>query len=214
MSDLWIHSKFNRRLFLALLFSLLASKTKAISKQVNNTRCDWCWIGAVTDRSITIKAKLNNRVKEGTNYIQVFYHTNEDLSLANQAIKKASANFLRDRVATFELTDLVEDTIYYYVIIADGRRYPSQGTLQFKTIKVHQPYSFAIACSSCAGGTISKYVSYGVSNSKVFDLIGKYRYKTARGQDSPLAMFVHMGDLHYRNDFPFLGLRENYLDDY
>ena len=23
-----------------------------------------------------------------------------------------------------------------------------------------------------------------------------------------------MGDLHYRNDLPFLGLKENYLDDY
>ncbi|MEM7593401.1 MAG: alkaline phosphatase D family protein, partial [Cyanobacteria bacterium P01_A01_bin.83] len=37
---------------------------------------------------------------------------------------------------------------------------------------------------------------------------------TENGQDSNLALFIHMGDLHYRNDLPFLGLKEEYLDDY
>ncbi|MEL6501192.1 MAG: hypothetical protein AAFQ23_07280, partial [Cyanobacteria bacterium J06623_1] len=149
-----IYKRFNRRLFLALLFFFFASKEKYTADELNTTRCDWCWIGAVTDNSITIKAKLNHRVEAGKNYIQVFYHTDRDLSANNMAIQKVKASSLNHKIATFNLVDLAEDTNYYYVIVADGRRYPQQGTLQFKTVKIHQPYSFAIACSSCAGGTI------------------------------------------------------------
>lgn len=210
----WIKKRFKRRLFLALLFCLFASKKQSTAENINTTKCDWCWIGAVTNNSITIKAKLNNKVKEGKNYIQVFYHTNNNLIPTNKDIKKVQASSLNDRIATFSLIDLAENTVYYYVIIADGRRYPLQGTLEFKTVKINQPYNFAIACSSCAGGTISQFASYGVSNSKVFDLIREYKYNTKSGQNYNLAMFIHMGDLHYRNDLPFLGLKENYLDDY
>ncbi|MEM7595635.1 MAG: hypothetical protein AAF383_29720, partial [Cyanobacteria bacterium P01_A01_bin.83] len=148
------------------------------------------------------------------NYIQVFYHQTPNLNFDNKEINKIYAASLDNQIATFNLANLAEDTIYYYVIIADGRRYPTEGTLQFKTVKVNQPYSFAIACSSCAGGTVGQFSSTGVSNNKVFDVIAKHRYKTENGQDSNLALFIHMGDLHYRNDLPFLGLKEEYLDDY
>ena len=204
-----MYPRFNRRLFLALLFYLLATR-KSVAKP-NTTKCDWCWLGAVTDSSITIKAKLNNKVKEGKNYIQVFYH-HSDLSSSNKELNKVGADSISDRIATFNLTDLREDTVYHYVIIADGRRYPREGTLQFKTVKVGQPYNFAIACSSCAGGTLGQFFSYGVSNSKVFDAIAQYKYK-ANGH-SNLDLFIHMGDLHYRNDLPTIGLKESYLDDY
>ena len=208
----WHYKRFSRRIFLALLFCLVAKKISATEK-VNTTKCEWCWIGAVTDRSITIKAKLNNKITP-RNYIQVFYAQNSDLSLGNKELEKVAAASFSNQIATFDLIDLLEDTTYYYVIIADGRRYPSQGTLKFKTVKINQPYSFAIACSSCAGGTISQFSNLGVSNSKVFDLIRNYKYQKEDGQDSNLDLFVHMGDLHYRNDLPVIGLKENYLDDY
>ena len=213
MQKFWIYKRFNRRVFLALFFSLFASR-KSSGAEINTTKCDWCWLGAVTDRSITIKAKLNNKIEPGKNYIQVFYHQNDNLTSNNQELNKVGASSTSDRIATFNLSDLEEDTVYYYVIIADGRRYPQQGTLQFKTVKVGQPYNFAIACSSCAGGTIGQFSSYGVSNSKVFDAIGQYQYQAKNGRDSNLDLFIHMGDLHYRNDLPFIGLKENYLDDY
>ena len=214
MSKPWIYKKFNRRIFLALAFFLLASKKGFASKKLNSTKCEWCWLGAVTDKSITVKAKLNNKVIPKKNYIQIVYHPIPNSKLDRAKITKTAATSLSDRIATFDLADLTEDTIYNYFIVADGRRYPSEGSLQFKTVKVNQPYSFAIATSSCAGGNISQYTSYGVSNSKVFDTISQYKYKAENGQDSHVDLFVHMGDLHYRNDFPMLGLKENNLDDH
>ena len=207
-----MYQRFNRRFFLALLFYLLATN-KSHAAKPSNIKCDWCWLGAVTNSSITIKAKLNNKLEEGKNYIQVFYHQTPDLTPSNKELNKVQASSISDRIATFNLTDLREDTVYHYVIIADGRRYPREGTLQFKTVKVGQPYNFAIACSSCAGGTLSQHSSYGVSNSKVFDAIAQYKYKKD-GRDSNLDLFIHMGDLHYRNDLPIIGLKEAYLDDY
>ena len=208
-----MYSRFNRRFFLALLFYLLATN-KSFAAKSNNTKCDWCWLGAVTDSSITIKAKLSTKVKEGKNYIQVFYHQSPNLTSSNKKLNKVCASFLSDRIATFNLSNLSENTVYNYVVIADGRRYPLEGTLQFKTVKVGQPYNFAIACSSCAGGTLGQYSSYGVSNSKVFDAIAQYKYRAENGGDSNLDLFIHMGDLHYRNDFPIFGLKETYIDDY
>jgi len=214
MQKFWIYKQFNRRIFLALLFFLLASRKGTARKKLNTTKCEWCWLGAVTNNSITIKSKLSNKVITQNNYIQVVYHQTPNLNFDNQETKKVYATSLDDQIATFNLTNLAEDTIYYYVIIADGRRYPTKGVLQFKTVKIDQPYSFAIACSSCAGGTIRQFSSSGVSNSKVFDLIREYTYKAENEQDANLALFIHMGDLHYRNDLPFLGLKEDYLDDY
>ena len=207
----WIYQQFNRRVFLALFFSLLVSRK--VTAEINTTRCEWCWIGAVSDRSITIKAKLSNELKRGKNYIQVFYSRNSDLTATNRELNKVPASLLSDRIATFNLNDLEADTIYHYVVVADGRRYPQQGTLQFKTVKVGQPYDFAIACSACAGGTLGQISSSGVSNSKVFDVIRQYQYQTKDG-NSGLDLFIHMGDFHYRNDLPIIGLKENYLDDY
>ena len=213
MQKPWIYTRFNRRVFLAVLFFLLASSKKYVAGELNTTKCDWCWTGAVTNSTITIKAKLNTQVQLGKNYIQVFFSKNPDLD-TNKKVNKVPASSLTNQIATFNLVDLEENTLYYYIIIADGRRYPSTGTLEFKTVKVKTKYSFAIGFSSCAGGTISNYVTSGVSNSKVFDVIRQHKYKNENGQDSNLSLFIHMGDLHYRNDLHFLGLKEKDLDDY
>ena len=151
-------------------------------------KVNWCWLGAVTDRGVTIKAKLDDEPQEENNHIQVIYSTNTDLS----SPKRVKANSLDKQIATFDLNDLQEDTRYYYAITADGRRYPEEQTLKFKTVKVNQPYNFSIGCSSCAGGTIFGWLNNGVSNSSIFDMIREYN-------TPPLALFIHMGDLHYKN---------------
>ncbi len=214
MKKPWIYQQFNRRVFLAILFFMLASRKKYIAGELNNTKCDWCWIGAVTNNTITIKAKLNNQVQEEKNYIQIYYSKNLNLSPNNKKVIKVKATSLTNQIATFNLAELEENTLYHYVIVADGRRYPSQETLKFKTVKVNKQYSFTIGCSSCAGGTIEQFISSGVSNSQVFDVIRQYKYQDGNEQDSNLAMFIHMGDLHYRNDINFLGSKETNLDDY
>ena len=214
MQKYYFNKQINRRLFLASVFYAIATQKRSISQEINNVECEWCWLGAVTNNSITIKAKLNNKVISNKNYVRVWYSTVPELDVSNKKVNKIEATSFVEKIATFDLVDLLEDTVYYYVIIADGRRYPDRGMLQFKTIKVNQPYDFAIACSSCAGGSLSQYSSYGVSNNKVFDLIRQYKHKSENKRDSNLAMFVHMGDLHYRNDFPIVGLKENHLDDY
>ena len=208
-----LNRQFNRRVFLVTVFLVLASKKTTATAKINTLKCEWCWLGAVTNNSITIKAKLNDKLIDKKNYVRVFYHKTPNLNANNREINKVYATSFDDRIATFNLTDLAEDTVYYYVVVADGRRYPSEGTLQFKTVRIAEPYSFAIACSSCAGGTLGQFSSSGVSNSKVFDAIAKYRHRI-NGRDANLAMFIHMGDLHYRNDLPWLGLKENYLEDY
>ena len=213
MQKAWMYQRFNRRVFLAVLFFLLSSRKNYVAGELNNTKCYWCWIGAVTNNSITIKAKLNNQVQKGQNYLQVFYSKNSDLS-TEAGITKVEASSLTHQIATFNLVDLEENTLYYYVIIADGRRYPRRENLQFKTVKVNKQYSFAVGCSACAGGTIEKFISKGVSNSQVFEIIREYQEPDENGKNSPLALFIHMGDLHYRNDLPGLGLKEKNLDDY
>ena len=121
-------------------------------------KVNWCWLGAVTASGITIKARLDDEPQEDNNYIQVIYSTNADLSSPD----RVKANSLDKQIATFNLNNLQEDTQYYYAITADGRRYPKEATLKFKTVKVNQPYNFSIGCSSCAQGPIFGLLKGGV----------------------------------------------------
>ena len=95
-----MYKQFNRRIFLALLFCFFASR-KGSAARINTTKCEWCWLGAVTNNSITIKAKLSHQLKEEKNYIQVLYHQNPDLSPDNKELNKVKATALSDRIATF-----------------------------------------------------------------------------------------------------------------
>ena len=175
---------------------------------VAQSRVNWCWIGALTNNSVTIKAKIRQDIIN--QFIQIKYSTDSQNFATENSVSSIPAEITLDgQIATFKLKNLEEDTRYYYIILAGGGRYPQNQSeyLTFKTVKIHQQYSFAIGCSSCAGGKISQFVSKGVSNSKVFDII--------RQQDNPsLDLFIHMGDLHYRNDLEFLGLIEENIDDY
>ena len=178
---------------------------------IEQSGVNWCWIGALKNNSVTIKAKIRQDIIENNNqFIQIKYSKYFQNWATENSVSSVPAEIALDaQIATFKLRDLEEDTRYYYIILAGGRRYPQNESeyLTFKTVKIHQPYSFAIGCSSCAGGEISQFVSKGVSNSKVFDIIRK--------QDNPsLDLFIHMGDLHYRNDLEFLGLIEENIDDY
>ncbi|MDJ0900704.1 MAG: alkaline phosphatase D family protein [Xenococcus sp. MO_188.B8] len=179
-----------------------------LSNSLRKPGVHWCWVGAVTDNQVTIKAKIREDIIN--QYIQIKYNTNsrffetQDSLNSLRGIQKTS---LDGQIATFNLNNLAEDKKYYYVIIAGGRRYPENhgDYLTFKTVKIHKKYNFAIGCSSCAGGhRLDPLLDDGVSNKKIFDVIRKY-------DTPPLALFIHMGDLHYRND---IVNEETNIDDY
>ena len=188
MNNLSKLGRFNRRVFCAACIFILGLSKKQSAQELENIKVNWCWLGAVTSGEVTIKAKLNIEPKEEKNYIQVIYSTAPNLN----SPKRIKANSLDKHIATFNLNNLQQDTQYYYAITADGRRYPEKGTLKFKTVKVNQPYNFAIGCSSCAGGTVSGLLNNRVSNNSIFDIIREYNAPT-------LALFIHMGDLHYKD---------------
>ncbi|MDJ0575241.1 MAG: alkaline phosphatase D family protein [Xenococcaceae cyanobacterium MO_234.B1] len=188
MNNLSKLGRFNRRVFCAACIFVLSLSKKQSAHELKTIKANWCWLGALTSSGVTIKAKLNIEPNEEKNYIQVIYSTTPNLS----SPKRFKANSLDKQIATFNLNNLQEDTQYYCVITVDGRRYPEKGTLKFKTVKVNQPYNFAIGCSSCAGGTVSGFLNNGVSNSSIFDIIREYN-------TPPLTLFIHMGDLHYKD---------------
>ena len=169
----------------------------------------WCWIGAVKNNQVTIKAKIRKDIINQNQYIQIKYSTDSRFFTSQDSLdslRGVQATSLVEQIATFKIDNLEEDQKYYYVIIAGGRRYPKNhgDYLTFKTVKVHQQYDFAIGCSSCASGGVVGAITNGVSNNKIFDIIREQN-------NPPLTLFIHMGDLHYRNDF--LGSEKD-LDDY
>ncbi len=192
----------------------IAASARSASTTDNepNTGVSWCWLGGVSDRQITIKAKIRAGITQRS--IQLKYSPNAEDFLTQKSLNElpgVAADSLVGQIATFNLQDLLSAQRYYYVIIAGGRRYPAKSSskqaqyLTFKTVKVGEPYNFAIACSSCAGGTVPGILfNKGVSDSKIFDIIRKQR-------NPSLDLFIHMGDLHYRKD---VLAAETNLDDF
>jgi len=212
----------SRRGFLGFMGVGTGSAIAASAKSAKATDIDpnagvsWCWLGGVGDRQITIKAKIKKGINPQS--IQIKFSSNaQDFKTQKSfnALFGVAADSLVGQIATFNLQDLIPDQRYYYVIVAGGRRYPAKSSskqgqyLTFKTVKVGEPYNFAIACSSCAGGTVPGILfNKGISDSKIFDTIRKHR-------NPSLDLFIHMGDLHYQKDI--LGAEktlEDFRDNY
>lgn len=149
------------------------------------------WHGAMTDKSFAVVARITDattaELKVGT--------SNPPTTLT------FTANVI-EGVARFAVTGLIPDTTYFYGIsddsvldegnISETKTYPPAGL----------PASFSFAASSCAGHyNDTKKIDGGtafwppdkgmtaVSNSPVFEYI----------RASNPSLFIHMGDLHYRD---------------
>ena len=127
-----------------------------MTQTLPNSVVHWCWIGAVTNNQVTIKAKIREDIINQNQYIQIKYSTDSrffETQGSLNSLRGVQAASLVEQIATFNINNLEEDIRYYYVIIAGGRRYPENHGeyLTFKTVKIHQKYNFAIGCSSCAG---------------------------------------------------------------
>lgn len=146
------------------------------SPAVQTADVEFGWVGNVTTTSATVKA----RVPTGTPTL--VYSTDSNLTDPDNL----SGTEGSDSVWTFNLSGLSANTTYYWSIVGWAlsgkvRTFPSSG-------------SFTIAAASCAGhpGVGNAEYTTGAtetSDSPAFDRI----------RDRDPALFIHMGDLHYRD---------------
>jgi hypothetical protein len=141
----------------------------------------WTWSGAVTPTSATVKAAVIGEASGTTLWLSRDEGPAEprryDGTLQPSHYPSRNAR----SIAAFVLTGLEPDSSYTYIVEVEGRR-ASPG--RFRTFPTAAPYSFSIAFAACAGDEKT-----GVSNHAVFEAIAQRRP----------GLFVHMGDLHYRN---------------
>lgn len=146
------------------------------------------WIGATTDTTARIKARLTN-AGSGTLLIA----DNEAMTGAAAIGPVASGG---DNVLTFHVTGLEADT-RYWAVVDDGALNPSF-TAQFLThpAPTGEPASYIFGAAGDAGLTgdgDEGYITGAVSDSPVFDTM------RAQGAAEKWLWFSHLGDLHYKN---------------
>jgi phosphodiesterase/alkaline phosphatase D-like protein len=153
----------------ACLCAVVVASADARSARPPSPTVKWVWSGAVTARSAVVKA----RVSVPGAPVRLGVTGGQDAAAPGRMLEARSD---ADGIATFTLDRLEATTRYDYRVKLDGAP-PLAGT--FRTFG-DGPWNFRIAFASCAATG---------SNSGVFDAI------RAAGPD----LFVHMGDLHYRN---------------
>jgi phosphodiesterase/alkaline phosphatase D-like protein len=136
----------------------------------------FAWVGAVTSSGATVKARSADATA-----MTLRYSLNSDLSNYLTAVGTEG----NDEVWTFVVSGLSANTLYYYGFAGSDlegqvRTFPSGES------------SFVIAAGSCAGQTNqAQYVTGAArtSDSPAF----------ARILDRDPALFIHLGDLHYKD---------------
>ncbi len=133
------------------------------------------WTGAVDAESAHIVAGLNKTARE----VRLHYSVEKTMTDSTTMTRMRSDRPGNQRVAQFQLTDLLPNTRYFYLVSLDGRLDSSSiGT--FKTFPPEGPASFSVAFGSCAATG---------SDHPVFSTIRRLQ---------PL-FFLHLGDMHYEN---------------
>lgn len=146
------------------------------------------WAGGVTHESMVVKAKVSSGNTATLSYSNVT--TPDDVQFVEVAVV--------DQIATFELTGLKPRNTYNYTVgelSGRIRTLPTPG----------QPADFTIATGSCAGQYLKGVNGeVAVTNGEVFRHI----------QQADPDMFIHMGDLHYKNiNTPDVSLFDKGFDD-
>lgn len=137
---------------------------------------EWVWVGNISDDGATMKLRSTDATS-----VTLRYATNPELT----GYLTASGSEGNDEVWTANLSGLLADTTYYYGFAGSSvtgtfTTWPTEGTA----------HSFLIAAGSCSGDS-PQYpgAAANVSNTPAYDRIREH---------DPL-LFIHMGDLHYRN---------------
>ncbi len=158
----------------------------------------WNWIGNLSATGATVAIKTDGASSD----VRVRYSLSPDLS--NSILTEpGSVSESTGLVCKVDLIGLQQDTQYFYNCQVDGNLFEVDGESigSFRTIKVNEPYNFAVAFGSCVDSF--KHSTDG-SNNPVFE--------TIRNQENPApVLFIHMGDLHYED--PLLNEDDPILDD-
>lgn len=142
----------------------------------------FAWQGAVSSTGGSVVAELDKT--RGPYTVRLAYSTDPDL-----VSPSFTASQTPDQYARFDITGLSPATVYHWAVEVDGTLHDTaRGTLRtFPTSG-----NLTIATASCAGGAGAEYVDPArpdTSNAPTFDRIG----------DHNPDLFIHMGDLHYRD---------------
>lgn len=136
---------------------------------------EFAWVGNVGPTSATVKAR-------STDAVAITLRFSTDPGLANWVSVAGTEG--ADSMWTFELTGMTADTVYYYGFLGSAltgqlRTFPTAGS----------EASFVVAAGACHGNNAEYPGAANTSNSPAFDRI----------RDRDPLLFVHMGDIHYRN---------------
>lgn len=166
----------DRRQFLAFLgSSLTAFLLRRLRPPAGEEFAYFLWSGALTASSIRAKARINF----DSSSVRLVASTQPDLSSPIYSTY-ATADATNNRVADLPLYDLAAGTTYYYTVEANGQQSALRGRFRTPDAPAGTPFSFSLACASCALTGSSHPV-----------------FTTIRQKD-PL-FFLHLGDLHYQD---------------
>ena len=86
--------------------------TQRLPNSLQKSGIHWCWVGAVTNNQVTIKAKIRKDIINQS--ILIKYAPQDSLD----SLQTVPATSLVEQIATFNLNNLEEDQKYYYEIRA------------------------------------------------------------------------------------------------
>lgn len=175
-----VNRLFTRRTWIVGLTRALALLPFRLQPQVEPA---WIWSGAVTDRSVVVKAAFDDPPLPVPALLVSRERTlSNPVTVAGRATDAPSRSRDDRVVVEYPVTGL-DPTQEYFAGFSER----SGTRVRWRTF-AQGAFSFTAAFASCAGGTRIVPPSH-VSDSGVFDAIGAL--------DPHL--FVHMGDLHYYN---------------
>jgi len=137
--------------------------------------------GAVTTDGFTVNAKM---VNAGKARLAVYSNESRTNLIKTTNLVETDEN----KIIRLQINGLQADTTYYWSINSNGQKASILG--KASTFPVG-PSSYKILASSCARGSNGEGGSNGISNHPVFN--------NMRTSHSDAKLFLHMGDLHYRN---------------
>lgn len=135
-------------------------------------RVDWVWVGAVTESSFRVRARIDDHDAEQA--VLLVERPDGPTAYESDPVSVPDSG-----VIGWTATGLLPDTVYEYVVVVDDQVDQSRGHGAVRTFP-DGPASFTVAVGACARTA---------SNGAVFDAI----------RDVEPILYLAVGDIHYGN---------------